>query len=52
MAARMEKGQVKLLTWSGLDWTQKYPMTAAAFARLEVNTAYIDGERAASAPMV
>jgi bifunctional non-homologous end joining protein LigD len=44
MAARIENGQVKLLTRSGLDWTDKYPTTAAAFARLNVNVAYIDGE--------
>jgi ATP-dependent DNA ligase len=30
IAARTEKGQVELLTRSGLDWTPKYPMTAAA----------------------
>ena len=35
---------VKLLTRSGLDWTAKYPATAAAFAKLKVRTAYIDGE--------
>jgi ATP-dependent DNA ligase len=44
MAARIEKGHVQLLTRSGLDWTEKYPMTAAALAQLKVNTAYIDGE--------
>jgi bifunctional non-homologous end joining protein LigD len=44
MAARIEKGQVKLLTRSGLDWTAKYPSMAAAFAQLKVNTAYLDGE--------
>ena len=44
MAARIEKGQVKLLTRSGLDWTAKYPAMATAFAQLKVNTAYIDGE--------
>ena len=35
---------MKLLTRSGLDWTAKYPATAAAFAKLPVKTAYIDGE--------
>jgi bifunctional non-homologous end joining protein LigD len=30
MAARLEGGRVKLLTRSGLDWTAKYPPTAAA----------------------
>ncbi len=44
MAARIEKGHVNLLTRSGLDWTAKYPAMAAAFARLKVKTAYIDGE--------
>jgi hypothetical protein len=47
MAARIEKGRVKLLTRSGLDWTAKYPAMAAAFAQLKVNTAYIDGMRLA-----
>jgi ATP-dependent DNA ligase len=44
MAARIAKGRVRLLTRSGLDWTEKYPATAAAFAKLKVGTAYIDGE--------
>ena len=44
MAARIEKGRVKLLTRSGLDWTDKYPATGAAFTKLKVQTAYIDGE--------
>jgi bifunctional non-homologous end joining protein LigD len=44
MAARIEKDHVKLLTRSGLDWTDKYAATAAAFAKLKVKTAYIDGE--------
>ena len=42
--ARIERGKVQLLTRSGLDWTAKYPATAAAFAKLPVKTAYIDGE--------
>jgi hypothetical protein len=44
MAARIELGKAQLLTRSGLDWTGKYPATAAAFAKLRVKTAYIDGE--------
>src|ERR1700722_8164188 len=44
MAARIDQGKVKLLTRSGLDWTAKYPATAAAFAELKVKSAYIDGE--------
>jgi bifunctional non-homologous end joining protein LigD len=44
VAARIEKGRVNLLTRTGLDWTEKYPIIAAALAQLKVNTAYIDGE--------
>jgi ATP-dependent DNA ligase len=44
MAARIERGKVQLLTRSGLDWTEKYPATTAAFAKLPVMSAYIDGE--------
>jgi ATP-dependent DNA ligase len=44
MAARIENSRVKLLTRSGLDWTAKYPATAAAFAKLRTTTAYVDGE--------
>jgi DNA ligase D-like protein (predicted ligase) len=44
MAARIDRGNVQLLTRSGLDWTTKYPATAAALAKLQVKTAYLDGE--------
>src|SRR4029077_5050831 len=44
MAARIDQGKVRLLTRSGLDWSRKYPAIAAAFAKLEVTTAYLDGE--------
>lgn len=44
MAARIDSGDVRLLTRSGLDWTARYPATAAAFAKLKVRTAYVDGE--------
>jgi DNA ligase D-like protein (predicted ligase) len=44
MAARLDRGKVHLLTRSGLDWTAKYPATAAALAKLPVRTAYLDGE--------
>jgi ATP-dependent DNA ligase len=48
MAARIDIGDVRLLTRSGLDWTAKYSATAAAFAKLKVKTAYIDGELSVS----
>jgi DNA ligase D-like protein (predicted ligase) len=44
LAARIEDSRVRLLTRSGLDWTAKYPATGAAFAKLKVTTAYLDGE--------
>ncbi|KQS72342.1 DNA ligase [Rhizobium sp. Leaf371] len=45
LQARIEKGQVRLLTRSGLDWTERFgDQVAAAFAGLPVETASIDGE--------
>src|SRR5271154_711220 len=44
MAVRIDHGDVQLLTRSGLDWTEKYPETAEALAKLRVTSAYIDGE--------
>jgi ATP-dependent DNA ligase len=44
MAARIDNGRVKLLTRTGLDWTDKYPSAVAALANLNVKTAYLDGE--------
>jgi bifunctional non-homologous end joining protein LigD len=44
MAARIDNGRVQLLTRTGLDWTAKYPSAVAAFANVNVKTAYIDGE--------
>jgi bifunctional non-homologous end joining protein LigD len=41
MAARIDPGDVQLLTLSGLDWKEKYPQTVA---KLPVTTAYIDAE--------
>ncbi|WP_442808614.1 DNA ligase D [Trinickia soli] len=35
---------VRILTRSGLDWTAKFKRQAQAFAALEVETAWIDGE--------
>src|SRR5580700_10636636 len=44
MAARLDNGDVRLLTRTGLDWTTKYPAIAQAIAELPANTAYLDGE--------
>ena len=42
--ARLDRGAVKLLTRTGLDWTQKYPGIAKAVAGLDARRAYLDGE--------
>ena len=44
MMARLDRGAVKLLTRTGLDWTQKYPGIAKAVAGLDARRAYLDGE--------
>jgi bifunctional non-homologous end joining protein LigD len=44
MHARLERGRVRLLTRTGLDWTLKYPAVAGSFATLGAETAYFDGE--------
>jgi DNA ligase D-like protein (predicted ligase) len=44
MHARLDRGAVKLLTRTGLDWTLKYPAIAAAVASLPAKQAYLDGE--------
>jgi ATP-dependent DNA ligase len=38
--ARYGHGQ----SYSGLDWTDKYPSDVATLANLSVKTAYLDGE--------
>src|SRR5712672_1097386 len=44
MHARLDRGAVRLLTRTGLDWTHKYPAIAAAVAALDAGQAYLDGE--------
>jgi ATP-dependent DNA ligase len=44
MAARLDNGDVRLLTRTGLDWTTKYPAIAEALSELPVKAAYLDGE--------
>jgi ATP-dependent DNA ligase len=44
MHARLEAGDVRLLTRTGLDWTHKYRPIAAALSKLPVKQAYLDGE--------
>jgi bifunctional non-homologous end joining protein LigD len=44
MHARLDHGEVRLLTRNGLDWTAKYPQIARAVAALPARQAYLDGE--------
>src|SRR6266852_4073548 len=44
LLARIESGEVRLITRNGLDWTQKFPALARALAALPVDSALIDGE--------
>jgi len=44
MHARLDRGAIRLLTRTGLDWTHKYPAIAAAVASLPPRQAYLDGE--------
>lgn len=44
MHARLDRGDVRLLTRTGLDWTGKYSALAAALRKLPVRQAYLDGE--------
>lgn len=44
LQARIEDGEVRLLTRSGLDWTQKFGPLAQALVALKVKSAVIDGE--------
>jgi bifunctional non-homologous end joining protein LigD len=44
MHARLDRGAVRLLTRTGLDWTNKYPAIAAAVASIGAAQAYLDGE--------
>ena len=43
MHARLDRGAVKLLTRTGLDWTHKYPAIARV-SSLGARQAYLDGE--------
>jgi len=44
MQARLDRGEVKLLTRKGLDWTERFPNIADAVADLPARTALLDGE--------
>jgi bifunctional non-homologous end joining protein LigD len=44
MHAGLDRGEVRLLTRNGLNWTAKYPQIARAVASLGARQAYLDGE--------
>src|SRR6202045_3903936 len=44
MHAPLDRGAVRLLTRTGLDWTHKYPAIADAVASIGATQAYFDGE--------
>jgi len=48
--ARLDRGEVTLLTRNGKDWTERMPTLQAALAKLDVETALIDGELVALDP--
>ena len=50
LLARIERGEVRLLTRNRLDWTAKFPGLARMLAELPVETALIDGEVVALKP--
>lgn len=44
LLARLDQGEVKLMTRNGHDWTEKLPELAQALAALPIESAWIDGE--------
>ena len=48
--ARLDGHKVKLLTRTGLDWIDKYEVTARALSVLHARAAYLDGELCAVRP--
>jgi bifunctional non-homologous end joining protein LigD len=44
MHARIDGGQGKSLTRTGLDWSRRYKRTIEVPCSLEVKSAYLDGE--------
>src|SRR4029077_2500928 len=48
--ARLQDGEARLLTRTGLDWTGRYAATAKAPRKLPARRAYLDGELCAVGP--
>ncbi len=50
IVARVEEGEVRLVSRNGKDWTKEFPQVARAVGRLPAGTALLDGEVAAVLP--
>jgi bifunctional non-homologous end joining protein LigD len=50
IVARIEEGEVRLISRNGKDWTKEFPQVARAALRLPAGTALLDGEVAAVLP--
>src|SRR5512143_3771721 len=50
IVARIEEGEVRLVSRNGKDWTKEFPQVARAVGRLQAGTALLDGEVAAVLP--
>ncbi len=50
IVARIEEGDVRLISRNGKDWTKEFPQVARAVGRLPAGTALLDGEVAAVLP--
>jgi bifunctional non-homologous end joining protein LigD len=50
IVARLEEGEVQLVSRNGKDWTKEFPEVARAVGRLQAGTALLDGEVAAVLP--
>ena len=49
-AARIDHGEIRLLTRTGLDWTARFRRIATDLGELKATTAYLDGEIAVLGP--
>jgi bifunctional non-homologous end joining protein LigD len=50
IVARIDEGDVRLVSRNGKDWTKEFPQVARAASRLPAGTALLDGEVAAVLP--
>jgi bifunctional non-homologous end joining protein LigD len=50
IVARIEEGEVRLVSRNAKDWTKEFPQVARAVGRLPAGTALLDGEVAAVLP--